>query len=309
MPADALSDILQSVHLSGGVYFRCEFTAPWGMEVPANPDAEFHVVIRGQCWLARPGEREPIPLQAGDVVVFLDSSRHRLLDTPRGKALSPEKIIGNQSLANFGPVAYGGGGAPVTILCGYFRFNRDSAHPLIAALPDFMHVPGAQFGDADAIISLMQRETKHAAPGTEAVVDRLSEVLFIQILRAHIQKSENANGILAALRDRKVCAALGCMHQYPEKPWTLESLATELGMSRSAFTARFSALVRQTPMQYLTAWRIEQARRMLCETRLSTAAIAEKVGYGSEAAFGKAFKRRVGVGPGIYRRRAGDASA
>ena len=309
MLADALSDILRSVHLSGGVYFRCEFTAPWGMEVLANPDAEFHVVVRGQCWLARPGEKEPIPLQAGDVVVFLDGSRHRLLDTPRGKALSPEKIIGNQSLANFGPVAYGGGGTPVTILCGYFRFNRDSAHPLLAALPNFMHVPGAQFGEADAIIGLMQRETKHAAPGTEAVVDRLSEVLFIQILRAHIQQSDNANGMLAALRDRKVCAALGCMHQYPERPWTLESLATELGMSRSAFTARFTALVRQTPMQYLSAWRIEQARLMLRETRLSTAAIVEKVGYGSEAAFGKAFKRRVGVGPGVYRRRAGQASA
>lgn len=309
MPADALSDILQSVHLSGGVYFRCEFTAPWGMEVPANPDAEFHVVVRGQCWLARPGEKDPIPLQAGDVVVFLDGSRHRLLDTPRGKALSPEKIIGNQSLANFGPVTYGGGGAPVTILCGYFRFNRDSAHPLLAALPDFMHVPGAQFGDADAIISLMHRETKHAAPGMEAVVDRLSEVLFIQILRAYIQQSDDATGILVALRDRKVCAALGCMHQSPEKPWTLGSLAAELGMSRSAFAARFSSLVRQTPMQYLTAWRIEQARRMLRETRLSTAAIADKVGYGSEAAFGKAFKRRVGVGPGVYRRSAGDTSA
>jgi AraC-like DNA-binding protein len=99
------------------------------------------------------------------------------------------------------------------------------------------------------------------------------------------------------------------MHQHPGKPWTLESLATDLGMSRSAFAARFSALVRQTPMQYLTACRIEQARQMLRETRLSIAAIAEKVGYGSEAAFGKAFKRRVGVGPGIYRRRAGDASA
>ena len=309
MPADALSDILQSVHLSGGVYFRCEFTAPWGMEVPANPDAEFHVVVRGQCWLARPGEKDPIALQAGDVVVFLDGSRHRLLDTPRGKALSPEKIIGNQSLANFGPVTYGGGGAPVTILCGYFRFNRDSAHPLLAALPDFIHVPGAQFGDADAIISLMQRETKHAAPGMEAVVDRLSEVLFIQVLRAHIQQSDDATGILVALRDRKVCAALGCMHQSPEKPWTLGSLASELGMSRSAFAARFSALVRQTPMQYLTAWRIEQARRMLRETRLSTAAIADKVGYGSEAAFGKAFKRRVGVGPGVYRRSAGDTLA
>lgn len=308
MASDALSDILQSVRLSGGVYFRCEFTAPWGMEVPANPDAEFHVVVRGRCWLARPGKDEPIPLQAGDVVVFLDGSRHQLLDMPRGKALSPEKIIGSQSLENFGPVAYGGGGTPVTILCGYFRFSRDSAHPLLAALPDFMHVPGTQSGDVDAIISLMQRETKHAGPGTKAVVDRLSEVLFIQILRAHIQQSENATGMLVALRDRKVCAALGCMHQYPEKPWTLESLAAELGMSRSAFAARFSALAGQTPMQYLAAWRIEQARRMLRETRLSTAAIAEKVGYGSEAAFGKAFKRRVGVGPGVYRRRVGDAS-
>jgi AraC-like DNA-binding protein len=308
MSTDALSDILQSVRLSGGVYFRCEFTAPWGMEIPANPDAEFHVVVRGQCWLTRPGQKEAIPLLAGDVAVFLDGSRHRLLDTPHGKALSPERIIGDQNLANFGPVVHGGGGTPVTILCGYFRFSRDSAHPLLAALPDFMHIRGAQSAEADAIISLMQRETLHAAPGTEAVVDRLSEVLFIQILRAHIQQSEDVAGMLAALRDRKICAALGCMHRYPEKRWTLESLARELGMSRSAFAARFSALVGQAPMEYLTAWRIERARRMLRDTRLSTAAIAEKVGYGSEAAFGKAFKRWVGSGPGAYRRRAAEPS-
>jgi AraC-like DNA-binding protein len=278
------------------------------MEVPPNPDAEFHVVARGQCWLARPGGGASIPLVAGDVAVFLDGSRHRLLDTPDGTALSPEQIIGDQSLANFGPVVHGGGGAPASILCGYFRFDRNGTHPLLKALPDFLHVRGAQSAEADAIISLMQRETLNAAPGADAVVDRLSEVLFIQILRAYIQQSESATGMLAALRDRKVCAALGCMHQHPEKPWTLDMLAAELGMSRSAFAAKFTELVKQTPMQYLTGWRIEQARRLLRETALSIAAIAEQVGYGSEAAFGKAFKRQVGLGPGVYRRSAGDAA-
>jgi AraC-like DNA-binding protein len=268
------------------------------MEVPSNPDAEFHVVARGQCWLVRSDRKEPISLVAGDVVVFLDGSRHRLLDTPQGKALSAEKIVGEQNLTNFGPVVHGGGGAPVTILCGYFRFSRDSTHPLLAALPDFIHVHGAQSSDADAIISLMQRETKHAAPGANAVVDRLSEVLFIQILREYIQQLDDAAGVLGALRDRKVCAALGCMHQHPEKPWTLDSLARELGMSRSSFAARFALLMRHTPMQYLTGWRIELARRMLRETNLSIGAIAERVGYGSEEAFGKAFKRRIGTGPG-----------
>ncbi|MFN0316991.1 MAG: AraC family transcriptional regulator [Burkholderiales bacterium] len=304
-----MSSILRSIHLSGGVYFRCEFSAPWGLEVPENPDAEFHVVVRGQCWLARPLERTPLPLVAGDIAVFLDGSRHRLLDTPSGKALAPEQVIGDQNLSDFGPVTYGGGGNPVTILCGYFRFDRESAHPLLAALPNFIHIRGTESGGADAIIKLMHQETAHAAPGKEAVVDRLSELLFIQILRAHIQNSTDTAGMLAALRDRKVCAALNCMHQSPHLSWTLESLASELGMSRSAFASRFKLMVGQTPIQYLTTRRVQEGKRLLRESRLSVTAIAERVGYGSEAAFGKVFKRYAGVGPGIFRRQGGKATA
>jgi hypothetical protein len=133
---DVLSDILKSMHLSGGVYFRCDFTTPWGMKVPPAPVAEFHVVVRGQCWLSVPGTPTPVPVLAGDVAVLLDGRQHALLGSPESKALPPERIVGDHPVSRYGPVTFGGGGAEVSILCGYFRFERGSTHPLISALPD-----------------------------------------------------------------------------------------------------------------------------------------------------------------------------
>ncbi|MEX0960195.1 MAG: AraC family transcriptional regulator [Burkholderiales bacterium] len=302
---DVLSDILQSIHLSGGVYFRCDFTAPWGLQVPSASVAEFHVVVRGQCWIAVPGMTAPLPLVAGDVAVLLDGGEHRLLDSPRAKALPPERIVGNRMPENYGPVTYGGGGEEVSILCGYFQFERDSTHPLLSALPGFMHVRANDSGDAGAlhsIIDLMHLETRLTRVGAQAAVNRLAELLFIQIVRAYVNQAGVENGLLSALGDPQISAALGHMHRSPGENWTLATLADRLGMSRSVFAARFHERVGQTPMQYLTNLRMEAARRLLGESRLSTLAVAEKVGYGSEAAFSKVFKRYVGVGPGAYRR-------
>lgn len=302
---DALSDILRSAHLSGGVYFRCEFSAPWGMQMPGTPMAAFHVIVRGQCWVRVPGEKNPIPLRGGDVAVFMTGGPHALLDNPKARALPPEIVLNGQSLENFGPVTFGGGGAPATVLCGYFRFDPASRHPLIGALPPFIHVRDADdesTASLQTVVTLMMQETRAARPGAEVVINRLCEVLFIRIVRAFVEQSPRRSGILAALADPQICAALNEMHRSPERSWTLAELASRLGMSRSAFAARFHELVGQTPMQYLTGWRMETARRLLSESRLSTAAIAERVGYGSEAAFGKVFKRLVGMGPGAYRR-------
>lgn len=302
---DALSDILRSAHLSGGVYFRCEFSAPWGMQMPDTPIAEFHVIVRGQCWLRVPGEKNPIPLRGGDVAVFMSGGPHALLDNPKATALPPEVVLKGQNLENYGPVTFGGGGAPATVLCGYFRFDPSSRHPLIGALPAFIHVRGADDESAaslETVVTLMMQETRAARPGAEVVVNRLCEVLFIRIVRSFIEQSPHRSGILAALADPQICGALNEMHRAPERSWTLAEFAARLGLSRSAFAARFHQVVGQTPMQYLTAWRMETARSLLSESRLSTAAIAERVGYGSEAAFGKVFKRLVGIGPGAFRR-------
>lgn len=302
---DVLSDMLQAVRLQGGVYFRCEFSAPWGMEVPEHPSAEFHVIASGHCWLGMGSDREPIRLLPGDVVVFLNGAGHRLLDDLAAQAVPAEQIVAGQCLENFGPVRFGGGGTETSILCGYFRFDRQTAHPLLAALPPFIHLRGTDVEESSAlqtVVHLMQRETRSPRPGAEVVVNRLCEVLFIQIIRAYLEQARIATGVLAALADAKIGAALALLHRSPDKPWTLETLARQVGMSRSAFATRFNRLVGQTPMQYLTHWRMEVAGRLLRETRRSAADIAERVGYRSEAAFGKVFKRTLGIGPGAYRR-------
>lgn len=302
---DVLSDILRSLHLGGGVYFRCEFSAPWGMEIKPTPVAEFHVIVRGSCWLRMPGRSDPIPLQGGDLVAFPHGDAHCLVDAPEGVALPAEEILAGQNLDNYGPVTYGGGGLPASILCGYFQFDRDSRHPLVAALPALIHIRGAdsyEFAWLQAALNFMIHETKAARPGAEAVVNRLAEVLFIQMVRAYLEQSKAPRGMLAAIADKQIGAALQLMHQAPQDPWTLATLAQRVGMSRSAFAARFNQLVGQTPLHYLTFWRMQQARKLLTETRLGTGAIAERVAYRSEAAFSKAFKKVVGRGPGAYRR-------
>lgn len=302
---DVLDDILRSIKLGGGVYFRCEFSAPWGMEIQPTPVAEFHIVIRGTCWLRMAGMAEPVPLHGGDLVVFPHGDAHALLDSPDGVTRPAEEIIEGQNLDDYGPVTYGGAGLPASVLCGYFEFDRGNPHPLVQALPPLILIRGADgldFAWLQTAINFMIHETKNARPGSQAVVSRLAEVLFVQMMRAHITQSGESSGILAAISDKQIGAALQLMHGAPEKNWDLIELSRNVGMSRSGFAARFHQLVNQTPMQYLMFWRMQKARDLLKNSRLGTAEIAERVGYQSEASFGKVFKKVVGVGPGAFRR-------
>lgn len=275
------------------------------MEMKPAPVAEFHIIVRGNCWLRRPGGSAPIPLQGGDFVAFPHGDAHSLVDAPERAALPAEEIVQGQNLEHYGPVTHGGSGLPATVLCGYFQFDRDNPHPLVAALPPLIHIRGTDsydFAWLQTTLNFMIHETKAARPGAEAVVNRLAEVLFIQMVRAYFEQSKALPGMLAAIADKQIGAALQLMHQAPQHPWLLATLARRVGVSRSGFAARFSQLVEQTPMQYLTLWRMQKARALLRETRLGTTAIAERVGYQSEAAFSKVFKKVVGMGPGAYRR-------
>jgi AraC-like DNA-binding protein len=287
------------------MYFRCEFTAPWGMQIPQGPMAEFHIVVRGQCWLRVPGAKSPVPLRAGDIAVFMSGGPHALVDSPKGKALPPDVVLKGQNLEHFGPVTFGGDGPPATVLCGYFKFDRESRNPMIDALPPLIHICGTDGkSDLESVVALMMEESRAARPGAEVVVNRLCEVLFVRIVRAYLEQTPEARGLLAAMVDPQIGAALNLIHQSLHEPWTLAMLARKLGMSRSALAGRFHQLVGKPPIQYLTEWRMETARRLLSESRLTQAVIAERVGYGSEAAFGKGFKRLLGVAPGAYRRQA-----
>jgi AraC-like DNA-binding protein len=267
--------------------------------------AEFHVVVRGNCWLRMPGQRELIALQGGDVVAFPHGGAHGLVDAPEREELPAAEILEGQSVEHFGPVTHGGGGLPASILCGYFEFDRDSLHPLVAALPPLIHLRGtesSEFAWLQTALQFMIHETLAAKPGAEAVVSRLAGVLFVQMVRAYVAQSNSPPAMLAAIADKQIGAALAFMHKEPARAWTLDTLARSAGMSRSALAARFHQLVGNTPMQYLTMWRMQRARKLLGESALSTAAIAERVGYQSEAAFAKAFKKALGTGPGAYRR-------
>jgi len=302
---DVLSDVLGSIHLGGGVYFRCEMTAPWGMALRPTAVAQFHVVVRGNCWLQTADQDVPIALQGGDVVALLHGGAHRLVDSPDTEARPAAEIIEGQSLEHYGPVTHGGGGLPASILCGYFEFDRDNLHPLVASLPPVIHLRGTGISDLSWLqtaLNFMIHETLAAKPGAEAVVNRLAGVLFVQMVRTYIEQSASPPVMLAAIADKQVGAVLSHMHKDPAKAWTLDTLARSAGMSRSALAARFHQLVGDTPMQYLTMWRMQMARKFLSESVLGTAAIAERVGYQSEAAFAKAFKKAVGTGPGAYRR-------
>lgn len=241
------------------------------------------------------------------MVAFLRGGAHRIADAPERETRPIGEILEGQSLEHYGPVTHGGGGLPASVLCGYFEFDRDSLHPLVAALPAFIHLRGtdtSEFAWLQTALNFMIHETQAARPGADAVVNRLAGVLFVQMVRAYIEQAKSPPAMLAAIADRQIGAALSLMHEAPAELWTLDTLARRAGMSRSALAARFHRLVGQTPMQYLTLWRMQLARRLLAESALGTMAVAERVGYQSEAAFGKAFKKAVGKGPGAYRREA-----
>jgi AraC-like DNA-binding protein len=204
------------------------------------------------------------------------------------------------------PLTYGGGGEGVTLICGYVVFEPGTAHPLLSVLPQVVHVRG-EAGRArswlESTLDLVAEEAVSDRPGAETLINRLTEAMFIQVVRAHLEQQEAAEASwLAGLRDPQIATALGHIHRAPESAWSVDALAAESGMSRSAFSARFRDLVGEPPVAYLTRWRMQVAAGHLRESRLTLGEIAERVGYQTEASFGKVFKRLLGVAPATYRR-------
>lgn len=301
---DVLADILESVHLGGGVRFQCEMAGPWGMGVPRSNAAEFHLIVRGNAWLRLDGMPQPIALQGGDFIALLGGGGHSLSDMPDGPVQPLDELVGLRALDGYGPIRFGGDGLPAQILCGYFTFEQSSLHPLISALPAVIHLRGGELPQASWLhttLQFMQHEAQAARPGVEAVVNRLVGVLFIQMVRRYFEQHPQGAGVLAGIADRHIGQSLALMHRSPQTAWSLESLARQVGLSRSAFATRFHQLVGRTPMHYLTVWRMQIAGKLLAEGTLGTADIASRVGFESTAAFSKAFKRMTGKTPGAVR--------
>ena len=251
------------------------------------------------------GIPEPIPLTGGDCFLLARGTSIVLRDNPRTRPRWSFREIG--AMANSNVAHYGGGGAPTTIVCGSLSFDRASLKPITQLLPSFILIKADQ-AHTLALHNTMQAlasEIAEQAPGSEVVATRLAEVLFIQALRAHIASEVEwrNKGWLRAIFDPQLGTALSAIHDRVNTPWTVESLAEAAGMSRSAFAARFKELLGQTPLEYVTEWRMQKAMQLLQQRDQKLIDVARSVGYESDAAFSKAFKRVVGANPGEYHKR------
>ena len=307
---DVLTDVLEAARMKSGLYGRLELTATWGLSFDrAAP--HFYAVTRGTCWLETGGEGDPIQLGGGDLVFLPKGNPHAIKDTPTTPAVPVEQIFGSCDRAKEdaqpgGIVRYGGGGAATTLVAGYFSTENGAQNLLFDSLPPVLHVKG----DAGTTVRWLEANLQFVAsematgePGFETIVSRLADILVVQAVRAHLaQSGGGCKGWLRALVDPQIGRALSLIHEKPEDDWTVESLASKVGMSRSAFAARFAQLVEEPPLTYLTRWRMQKASRLLETSHAGVAEVAKRVGYGAEAAFSKTFKRWIGVAPGAYRR-------
>ena len=305
---DLLSDILYTLKLRGNLYFRTDLRAPWGIDVLADRQvARFHVVICGGCWLRVAGDDDPFYLAEGDLAMVPHGARHQISDAPDTPCRPLNEVLAEQPVTSEGLLAYGGAGERTALVCGYFSFEEEVLHPLLASLPRKLHVKGRDnlnFMWLDSAMRFISSEAGTGLPGSRAISERLSEILFIQVIRLYAANAPNEIGFLAALNDEQISRVLGELHSRPAHKWTLDEMARVAGFSRSAFAERFTTLLGMAPVQYLTRIRMLQARLALEEGQASLIEIAEQAGYHSEAAFSTAFKRHFRRSPGVFRRRA-----
>lgn len=299
---DTLSSILKNIHLNGSVYFNTCFSSPWGLDIPKLSKASFHIVERGQCWLQTPSLDEPLPLVGGDILILPHGAKHQISNQPDSACLPGVETVEN-IIQNENPFVSNKDN--FNIICGYFEFEKNTQNALISALPNIIHLNQQhrhQFSWLDSALKLIVSESGTNELGKDALINRITEVLFIQVIRAYIQINNQNDNYLAALKDKNISMALAALHNYPERNWTLGSLASEAGMSRSIFSNRFHSLVGTTPMKYLLNCRMHLAKQTIEQTSNSLFTISEQVGYTSDSAFKKAFKRFYNRTPASFRK-------
>ncbi|MGE0355432.1 MAG: AraC family transcriptional regulator [Burkholderiales bacterium] len=315
---DALSEVLKVLKLTSGLFLEAEFTAPWCIDSAPGaedvrhilPDAEqvsiYHLLVEGSCRAALPGDGAAVELREGDLIMFPHGDGHRLGSDLHLAPVGAEVLVEPSGDGGLARIRHGGGGARTRFVCGFLACDKRLCRPLLGALPRMLRVELGD-GPAAAWITATLRhgasETHAPRPGSDALLGRLSELLFVEAIR-HYTASLPAEqqGWLAGLRDPFVGKALALLHADPGRDWEVEALAREAGLSRTALNERFNALIGEPPMQYLTGWRLALASQSLASGNDAVARVAERVGYESEAAFNRAFKREFGIPPAAWRR-------
>jgi AraC-like DNA-binding protein len=310
---DVLSDVIAVMRTGEPRSARVQWHAPWGQRYSPVPGAGFQIILQGSCWLI-PAVGEPIALSVGDVVFLPHSGTHGLADslsTPLGEHVCDPGDGARSEQRHVGPPAgqtrQHGTSATTVTLCGAYQLDAARAHPLLTGLPEIVHLPArpGHRPELRAAVDLLGTELGQRRPGADAIVPALLDTLLLYILRAWLEEQSahgTATGWAAALRDPAIAAALDSIHRDPAAPWTVERLGIQAGLSRAAFARRFTALVSQPPLTYLTWWRMTIAARMLHDSDAPLSTVAKQAGYGSEFAFAAAFKRQYGTAPGKYRR-------
>jgi AraC-like DNA-binding protein len=300
---DVLANVLGATQLANTLLCQSQLAGPWGLEIEAPNKTVVHLVRRGFCWLWIEGDQKPTRLIPGDVVLIGRGLRHTLTDAPDSHAKPWDQALAamKERLAREPDAA-----ADATILlCAAYEFEQEGQHPLLALLPSLVRLhtdDSDENGQFQSLVRLLLHESSRKLAGSEIVVPRLVDSLFVFIVRTWLESQPiGAAGWFGALRDPQVGRALSLIHESPEQPWTVAGLAKEVGLSRAAFSRRFGELVGEPPLKYLTRWRMSLAARILKTTGESVDAIATQVGYDSSTAFGKAFHRHLRVSPGRYR--------
>ena len=307
---DLLSDILSHMQLSGTLYFRTSFTSPWSVKVPAFENvARFHFAHKGSCFVRVQGEEKLIPLGQGDLIIIMRGASHTLFCDPKTEnlALMLDEVVERSGFTGSGTLIYGepGTNQETQLVCGHFAFDRHARHPLIEALPSHIHI--RNYGEIagrwmEYTLKVIGAEAGQQGLGSDLIAHKLSEIIFAQALRTYLTSDGVNRPVLAGFADANIARALRAIHDNPSASWSLESLARIAGMSRTTFVERFSRCLSTTPLAYITHWRMQLARKSLAETDTPIISIAESIGYQSEAAFGRVFKKQFHTAPAAYRR-------
>jgi len=319
---DALSDVLKSVRLAGACYLNAEFTAPWcirgELSVPAvrarlagaDHVAFFHFLTEGACKVRLAEGGEVMTAKAGDLIFFPQEGRHLMGTDLHLAPMEADAFAASPNIpdAEVLQLRYGGGGAATRFVCGYLACERSTFRPLFEALPRALCIPVGD-GPASALLGELLRagvrESSAMRPGADSMLAKVAELLFVEAMRRYMESlPPGGKGWLAGVRDAQVGRALSLLHAEPTRAWTVDDLSRAVALSRSALAERFAALVGESPMHYLTRWRLALAAQMLREGRQPVGRVAERSGYESETAFNPAFKREFGIPPAAWRKSA-----